>query len=62
MNELDDINAATLAYIMDHLPGVPDDTNSLAFFLALVLSAHAEKVAEAVLAEERERMQEPSNN
>jgi hypothetical protein len=58
MNDLDDATIAAVAYIMDHLEGLPADRGRVEWFFWDVLIAYAE----VVVAAERRRMHEPSEN
>jgi hypothetical protein len=55
---IDQARAATVLYILDHLPGLPPDRESREAFFKDVLTAFAAVVAEA----ERGEIPEPSQN
>jgi hypothetical protein len=58
MNDLDDATIAAVAYIADHLAGLPADRGAIEWWLWGVLISYAEVVITA----ERRRVQEPSQN
>jgi hypothetical protein len=58
MNDLDDATIAAVDYIMDHLGALPADRGRVEWFFWEILTTYAE----VVIAAERRKIQEPSNN
>jgi hypothetical protein len=58
MNETDDATIAAVAYIVDHLAGLPADRGRQEWFFFEILCAYATVIA----AEEQKRLLEPSDN